>query len=183
MRRRHQDEMHDRLHRWLAAEGGGDDAAAEAALAAVFQRLPAPAPRAGFAQRVLVAAGKASPVAAAPPRAVRWAVAAMLAVVGSVLVLLPIWFGKLLESLGYSRFGLAEAMESLAEAVSSASHWLAEALTAVHKASVLTDSLSMVLDTPQAAAAAVAGVAVASLALRLLAQLLARERKVRYASP
>ena len=44
------------LDRWLAAEQSGLDADAEAALADVLGALPQPAPRAGFADRVLVRA-------------------------------------------------------------------------------------------------------------------------------
>jgi hypothetical protein len=47
------------LDRWLAAERDGRDGDAEAALTALFEALPALAPPAGFADRVLARAGLA----------------------------------------------------------------------------------------------------------------------------
>lgn len=66
---------HDILERWLAAEAQ-DAPDAEERLDALFRTLPAAAPPAGFARRVLVRAG----VARAPSAVERWrwAVAAML---------------------------------------------------------------------------------------------------------
>lgn len=53
------------LNRWLAAEEGGRDGDAEAALFALFEAaLPPVAPPAGFADRVLARAGLTAPVPA-----------------------------------------------------------------------------------------------------------------------
>jgi len=100
----------EELHRrWLAAETAGDEAAADAALAALVRVAPLEAPSAGFAARVMAARTVAAPAAApalgeafpaavpalqpvlgqAPPTAAgaRWAAAVLALLSAGTLVL------------------------------------------------------------------------------------------------
>ena len=73
----------EELHRrWLAAETAGDEAAADAALAALVRAAPLEAPSAGFAARVMAARTVAAPAAGA-----RWAAAVLALLSAGTLVL------------------------------------------------------------------------------------------------
>ncbi len=76
--------------RWLAAESGGRDAAAEQALGALFSGLPRALPAADFADRVLAAVAGRQPVTARGPLPwwSRAAIAACLLLTGLAAVLL-----------------------------------------------------------------------------------------------
>ncbi len=71
------------VKRWLAAEHGGRDAAAEHALRGLFAALPAAVPSAGFSDRVLAAVARRvarrRPVAVSPRVSRRWSRAAVAA--------------------------------------------------------------------------------------------------------
>jgi hypothetical protein len=163
----------ERLRRWLAAEEAEPGDAAEAALAALFAALPRPAPRRGFAGRVL-ARMRVAPAPRPARRWLRWvAVTALVAPgVAAIVaaVVLPVLFAEV---------GLAEVMGALAEAVSAAGRWLAAGLAAWQTAAGWTAEL---LATPEAAAGAAVAALVAAVALCLLHQMIARERSAWYAS-
>jgi hypothetical protein len=159
------------LRRWLAAEAAERTEAAESALTALFAELPAPPPPPGFADRVLRRAGLV-PVARRAPRPVRWAAAGILAVVCGVLALLPALLVPLVGGLG-----AGDAAAWLAGAVAAAARWLIRAGDVWETVALVAGGL---VRTPLVALAAAITLVAAALALRMLVEMLARERSSQY---
>jgi hypothetical protein len=85
-------QLEEQVRTWLRAEQSGQDDVAERALARALKELGRRAPRAGFADRVMLRAGRLS----AAPRAwrswwVRAAVSACLLSAGLAAATLPVW--------------------------------------------------------------------------------------------
>lgn len=173
-----------RIERWLVAEAaspaperGGE--AAEAALASLLVALPRPRPSAGFAERVLMRAGVVSlpqrhrdPFAAAP---VRWSVAACLLLAAFSLLLVPrLLWGSLL---GASWGGIIrlpiDAVLKLPELVGGS---LAVWESFAHVGRILTE----VVTRPTVSALLVAALLIATVAFRLLHDLIASNRSWSY---
>lgn len=155
---------------WLAAERA-EEPEADLHLYQVFGALPPPAPAAGFADRVLAAAG----VAAAPPAWLRQAkagVAALLGLAGVVLVLVA---GVALPLLGMVR--PAGMVQLVARGVAAASHLLAEVVTVLDRLFELARSIASALSTPEVALGTLLLTALSAVALRLLSELIVRERE------
>ncbi len=109
-----------RLRRWLSAEARGEEAAAEAAFAALFGSLPRPAVPAGFAERVLArVATEAALLAPVPWRLERLALW-LLAVCAGSLGLAPRWLPRAWELLAPQTWPSA-----LAQALVHVARWVA----------------------------------------------------------
>jgi hypothetical protein len=121
------------------------------------------------------AGGRPAPIAAA--RALRALAAAALVAVGAGIALLP-------GLLAHVRFELelADLMARLASGIIAGSRFLSDTLMAWQKASALAPGFASHLDQPAVAAAAVALLAAAALALRLVAPLVHRDRSFVHAS-
>jgi hypothetical protein len=171
------------LRRWLAAEAAGRLDDAEEALGALFARLPRPAPPAGFAGRVMRAAGW-SPAALAGPAAapVRWplraALVASLVLVGLAVRALP----SLLAALAplADRLSPARLFEGATAGLVGAVRWLVEARSLWSALARFGGWAGEIATSPPLALALVAVLATAAAALRLLAALIAHERSWSY---
>lgn len=169
------------LAAWLAAEALGDDAAAEAALGSLFAALPPVAPPRGLAERVLAETVWA--VEPTPAEIARgwWRAAAMLAGLAAATVLaggaLAPSFVALLDPAAV----VAGAVEGILAAVRAVGGWLG---TAAHLADVLPwlgSAALLVVSSPQGVAAIIAGAALVALAIKVLHQVLERDRRLSYA--
>lgn len=165
----------DPLYRWLAAEDDGLEAESEAALAELLSGLPRPAPRAGFAGRVMLAvAAPAAMAAAAAPgllasRGLRAVLAFTLAAASLVAAVAPGAFGALLGLLSPGRV-LAFCVHLLSESVEV----LASALDFLLRFDVLGRAASALLSAPPVAASLAGCVLVSAVAFYFLHDLLVK---------
>ncbi len=173
----------DLLARWLAAERDDRADEAEAALLALFEELPRPAPLPGFADRVLARTGLGF-IAAPVQRSLfasRWrrvVLALALVATGLSLFWLPatltalagLWsFGDLIQ---LSTALFASAAEGFAE-LAAFGDWL---LT-------LGISLASLLATPTVAGIMIVCLVVSTVAFRFLRDLITRERSWIHVEP
>jgi hypothetical protein len=191
----------DLLDRWLKAEDESPDSepAADAALTALFAALPlAVAPAPGFAERVLVAMSglSARPAIRQPARmplrahllgllrtflASPWGRASVaLSLVGAALTL-PVFASLLKPALAALRPAVLAPV--VAHALVEASGWIASCLRLGHWFAALARTLLTPLESPAVAAALGACLLVPALALRLLYDLIQRERNWTHANP
>ena len=111
---------------WLKAEGAGDANRAEAALRAVFLRLPAFGPSADFVDRVLLRLG-IRPESLAAQRGLTLQLKAVLGLCYLLAAVAVVWLPGLLGSL-WSGLGPGKAIEFGAGALVGLTERLAEAL-------------------------------------------------------
>lgn len=169
------------LERWLAAEAAGRLDAADAALAGLFAALPSLAPPAGFADRVMLAAGlatlpqRALPALPALPRAVRWTLRGLLAA-AVALVALGVPALPALLAPAWARFSLPGLLDAAIAGLVAGSRWLAATLSFWDGLAHVGGWVAQVAAAPQVAAVLLGGLVVAAAALRWLADLIAHER-------
>lgn len=170
----------DDLAAWLAAEAVDDDVGAEAALGALFSALPPVEPPPGLAQRVLRETVWA--VDASPAELARgwWRAAAVLA----GLAVMTVFAGGALAPSVIGRLDPAAAvtgaLESLLAVVHGFGNWVA---TAAHLLDVLPWLGSMgllVASSPEVVAALVVGSGLFALAIKILHQVVERDRRHSY---
>jgi hypothetical protein len=101
--------LDEQLRRWQVAEDAGDDDRADEAFRDVFRLVPSRAPRPGFAERALLAAGIAG---------------------GAAPELLVAWWARGLVGLALLMSGLAALMLSPASSFGTAVSWVAGGMTA-----------------------------------------------------
>lgn len=163
---------------WLDAEASGRDDAAETALAQVFRSLPLPAPRPGFADRVLRAVASPSPLSARVfPLWLRVAVASCLALAGLGVATLPtvgVAVGRMLRP--------AELLSAAAGRLVAALDWITGGLATLEALHGLREALLQALGAPPVLAALLLSVLISLLGFRGLAQLLTSERNLDHAS-
>lgn len=171
--------------RWQTAESRGDDAAADAAFAALFQELPLEAPRRGFAAATLArvraesaaVAPSASAVERASPAAVRWAAATLallsfgtLALSAFVVTVLP-------------RLALSGAVAVFNRAVVATWEWIAAGITLWFQAAEWSALLARAVAVPEVGWALVVSAFASLGALSLLRRILAHEKELIHAEP
>lgn len=189
-------ETDDLLDLWLKAEDGGDDAAAEAALTALFAVLPARAPAPGFADRVLAAAAPArrgeraggwsrvrARLAALVPAALGspWGRPAVALGLVAAALGLPLFSGALVSLVSAVRPALLAP--AAADALVMATGWVASSLRLGRWLAAFAGTLLTPLESPAVAALLGACLLVPALALRLLHDLIQRERNWTHANP
>lgn len=161
-------ELERRLLGWLDAERKASEeegvAPAEAALEALFEVLPPPAPASGFADRVMTRLARSGRRAVARPRRWslaqrRWAAAALVAA-ASIPTLLPMALAD-----AFSSLGLAGLLARLASAATAAAHWFAEASVVAEKVAGTATVAAQGLESAPAAATALVLLALALIGL------------------
>jgi hypothetical protein len=184
-RRQRQDERarrrrEDDLVAWLAAEAADDDAAAEAALGSLFAALPPVAPLPGLAQRVLAETVWAVEPTLAEIARGWWRAVAVLAGLAAVTVLAGGALAPALVALLDPAATVAGALDGILAAAHAVGGWLG---TAAHLADVLPwigSATLLVASSPEGVAALVAGSALVALAIKVLHQVLERDRRHSY---
>ena len=172
---------HDSLNRWLAAERDDRPEAAEAALFELFEALPLVAPPAGFADRVLARAGfLAAPASLFERRWARVAIALCLLATGLFLLWLPVTLKALADTWSWS---LGSPVELAVRLLVDWSLWVATVLRLWDWFFTLGEALAKPLATPEVAAVLAGCLVVASLAFRLLRDLMTNERSWTYVDP
>lgn len=170
MRKPHTDRSHrDTLKTWLAAERQGSTADAERALVGVLRFLPLASPSPGFAARVMQRIDAPRPVPF--PQRFRLAIAACLALTGLGLA----WLAPAL----FSTLQLFDASEAIATVVRGAAdfgHWLSDLYPLWDLVARLRGAMMTVVATPQVTLVLVVALALASLGLRGLMELLTPQR-------
>ena len=170
---------HDSLNRWLAAERDDRPDEAEAALFALFETLPLAAPPAGFADRVLARTGfVAAPVSVFESRWVRAVIALCLLATGLSLLWLPATVKALAGT-----WSLANPVELATRLLVDWSVWVVTVLRLWDRLFTLGEALARPLATPEVAAVLAGCLLVASLAFRLLRDLMTNERSWTYVDP
>jgi hypothetical protein len=175
----------DRLSRWLEAELADDERAAEEALGALFAAAPRPAPRPGFAERVMLAAALPRPAAATPRLAgtglstfVLFASSLAAATLVALLVVQP-----LLGALGIGELGPSMLLQGFAALVAKVSQLSVAGLLVLRKALELARVVSLeAARSPGVAGGVILFYCFCFLTFRALSRLVARERNFRYAS-
>jgi hypothetical protein len=160
------------LHSYLRAETAGRDADAEAALARLFGALPGAVPSAGFAGRVVRAAGLAPAPWSWPARA---AVAVGLALTGAAAAYLPL----LLFGLG-QLIRPGELLDAAVGALVGLVHGFVELLSAGHLLARIGEALWLAATSPPVGLGLLALITLATLAFRWLTELLTPQRSVEY---
>jgi len=196
----------DLLDRWLQAEDDGSETEADAALTALFAALPlAAAPAPGFADRVMRAAAPAMPAISAISVVSAGRQPARIPLRAYVLGLLRALFaspwGRAGVALGLAAaaFGLPAFARLLAPALAllrpaflapvvahalvEASGWVAAGLRFGHWLAGFCRTLLTPFESPAVAVSVGACLLVPALALRLLFELLHRERNWTHANP
>lgn len=170
----------DDLAAWLAAEAADDDSGAEAALGALFSALPPVDPPRGLAQRVLRETVWA--VDASPAELARgwWRAVALLAglAVATVLAggaLAPSVVGRLDPAAAVA--GALEGLLALAHAFGA---WLGTAARLVDVLPWLGSTALLVASSPEAVAALAVGSGLCALAIKILHQVVERDRRLSY---
>jgi hypothetical protein len=173
------------VERWLAAERGGSEAAAEAALAALLADLDRPAPPAGFAERVMLRAAAAGVLAAAVPRAslVRspWARAAVVALLLGAALALAAVLGALRPLT--AGLGLGDLLAGLAGLAGALGTALTGLIEATERLEVLRRAVAAALESPAVVLVLGLCLALAAGGFRLLHDILQRERSWSYVDP
>ena len=191
----------DALERWLAAERSGLDDAAEAALAELLVELPRPAPPPGFAERVL-ARVLPSPRRLRPGR-LGWSVQGRRAALGLaaaaalVLSLSPLWLRALAPAVSAALAGratpvitallraasLSRLLRAGLHAVMAAGQGLADLAALAGNLLTLVRAVAEPLATPPMAVLAGGCLVVSVIAMRLLYEIIQRDRRWVYADP
>lgn len=170
---------HDSLNRWLAAERDDRPDEAEAALFELFETLPLLPPSAGFADRVLARTGfVAARVSVFESRWVRAVIALCLLATGLSLL----WLPAVLTALA----GLWSPGNPIELAVRLLVDWSLQVVTVLRLWDwlfTLGETLVKPLATPEVAAVLAGCLLVASLAFRLLRDLMTNERSWTYVDP
>ncbi len=176
---------HEELRRWLEAEHRGDDTTAEAALGALFTAAPRPAPRAGFAERVMLAARLPQAArGASPAAAVGLSSFTLLAAAATVAALAALLAAQpLLTAFGIGELGPSTLLQGFGALVARASHLLVSLLLVARKALDLARGISLeAVRNPGVAIGVLVVYLISCLTFRALSRLVARERNFRYAS-
>jgi hypothetical protein len=177
----------DLLDRWLMAEAersdaDGDsaaDARAEAALTALFAALPLASPAPGFADRVV---REAIPPAFLPGfLASPWGRAGIALGLTSAALGLPAFFAALAPLLALLSPALLAPVA--ARALVEASGWIASGVRLGQWCTAFTRTLLTPFESPAVTAAMGACLLISAVALRLLYELLQRERNWTYVDP
>lgn len=186
----------DLLDRWLKAEAeGGDadgdsaaDARAEAALTALFAALPLASPAPGFADRAVRAAMPAWPaVPAVRPAflpgflASPWGRAGIALGLASAALGLPAFFAALAPLLALLSPALLAPVA--ARTLVEASGWIASGVRLGRWCTAFTRTLLTPFESPAVTAAMGACLLISAVALRLLYELIQRERNWTYVDP
>lgn len=194
------------LGRWLAAERAAGERQsaevepvreAEAALVELFQALPQPAPSAGFARRVMQQVGEVAFASSlAMPRRAGWIRAARrpvpwtvrglavvaLAAAAALVLLIPNVLQPLLAATGLGEVGLTGMLSTTAGAVNVLSQLLAGLLSWWQKGVRLAGGATDLIDSPAMIVLALTTLLSGAYALRLLDQVLTRQRSFHHAS-
>ena len=165
----------ERYEAWLEAEARGDEIAADAALAALFEGLPLEAPREGFAAATLarvqgeLAADAAAPVTAAAPAATRWA-AALLALLSTGTLGLSIAAVTLLP-----RLAVGGVVATFNRIVGAAWEWIASGVALWGEAAEWSGILTRVLALPGVAGSLLVTAVTTLVAFSLLRRILQQD--------
>ncbi len=184
----------DLLDRWLKAEDSGNEDEAETALTALFSALPLQAPAAGFADRVLAGARAARPSRSRAGAVRAWAGGFLPAFLGSPWGRAVLAFGVVLAALGlpFVRVTLLSIpaalppdllLPAVAHALIEASGWVLSLVRLGGWLAGFSRILLLPLQSPAVAVALGACLLVSALALRLLHDVMHRERNWTYVDP
>ena len=177
MRSSHQ----DLLDRWLNAEQADRADESDAALAALFTALPRLQPPAGFADRVLLRAGLAPAVAAAPET--RRSLFASLWMRGLVTLCLlavgvsALWLPQTLRAFA-GLLSVGDLVRLWAGSLIGACRWLGSAVGVWDFLLVVGRALATPLETPAVALAMVSCLLVSMVAFRFLRNLIPQDRSL-----
>jgi hypothetical protein len=192
----------DLLDRWLKAEAEGSDAdgdsaadaRAEAALTALFAALPLASPAPGFSDRAVRAAMPVWPAVPAVPvippaspaflpgfLASPWGRAGIALGLASAALGLPAFFAALAPLLALLHPALLAPVA--ARALVEASGWIAFGVRLGRWCAAFTGTLLTPFESPAVTAAMGACLLISAVALRLLYELLQRERNWTYVDP
>lgn len=177
---------------FVRADRTGDVAASDAALRGLFQALPAPLPRAAFAERVLATVGSVPPVAVPKMRRVRdlrpaqrWLVAAAALCTAlasayllplAVLILGQVEWGARIAGLAAAFGEVVAWLYGLAPVGRAAFSFVGAVALALYRAAFF------VLTSPEALLLLLAAVSVLAVCLRLLTELIHSPRDPAHAS-
>ncbi|MBV8201397.1 MAG: hypothetical protein JOZ15_12310 [Acidobacteria bacterium] len=191
----------DALERWLAAERSGLDDAAEGALAELLVELPQPAPPPGFAERVLARALPSLPhlLVGRPgwPARGRRAALGLAAAAVVALSLSPLWLRTLAPGVPAAlaaratpaitavlrAANVSRLLQAGLHAAVAAGQGLADLAAIASQLLLLVRAVAEPLATPPVAVLAGACLAVSVLAMRLLYELIQRDRRWVRAEP
>lgn len=163
--------LHRAVDRWLRAERAGGELS-ERRLRRVFQALPAPRLPAGFADRVLLAAGL-TPRRAALPLAWRLAAVAALAIAAAATATVPGFALGLLRQITPG-----DVLRFAATVVVETCQRLAEGLAVWQTVDSIGETFAAVLSTPSILAVLMAATLLSAGGLRMLHGLLAIDRRI-----
>lgn len=169
------------LAAWLAAEEADDDAGAEAALGSLFAALPPVDPPPGLTERVLAATVWS--VEPTPTEVARgwWRAAAVLAGLALATLFAGGALAPSLVALVDPAAAVAGTLESLWVIARAAGGWLGVAASVADVLPRLGAAALLVASSPEAVAALVVGAALTALAIRVLHQVIERDRRLSYA--
>lgn len=179
--RRNERQAHQDLLRWLAAEDEGDEAGAEAALGSLFQALPRLEPSPDLSRRVLAETVWAVGPSAAEAARGWWRAVAVLAGLAAVTVLAGSAVVPSLVGLLDPAALLAGSFEALVALAHTIGGW---SRTVVHLVDVLPwlgSATLLVASSPQAVVALTLGTGLTALAIKVLHQVVERDRRFSYA--
>jgi len=167
--------LDEQLRRWRVAEEAGDDDRADEAFRAIFRLVPRRAPRPGFAERALLAAGIAG--AAAPELLVTWWARGLvgLALLMSGLAALTL---SPASSFGTAVSWVAGGMTAGAEGVTRLVEWIERGVFAWRLLSVLGRATALAVATPGVAAVVAANALLAFASFAALKRLLNSREEV-----
>jgi hypothetical protein len=163
---------HRAIERWL--EAGAPDSAApelEAAWSALLSELPDEGPSPAFAGRVMQRVAEARHAARDLSPRLRLVVAACLALMGFSALVMPVVLIALPLPVG----GL---IDGLAAAVKAGAAWAAQGVSVWRFLANVTQTLSVVLATPQATAFLASFALLSAAAFRLLFELTRHDRRI-----
>jgi len=167
--------LDEQLRRWQVAEEAGDDDRADEEFRIIFRLVPRRAPRPGFAERALLAAGIAG--AAAPELLVTWWARGLvgLALLMSGLAALTL---SPASSFGTAVSWVAGGMTAGAEGVTRLVEWIERGVFAWRLLSVLGRATALAVATPGVAAVVAANALLAFASFAALKRLLSSREEV-----
>ena len=167
--------LDEQLRRWQVAEEAGDDDRADEEFRTIFRLVPRRAPRPGFAERALLAAGIAG--AAAPELLVTWWARGLvgLALLMSGLAALTL---SPASSFGTAVSWVAGGMTAGAEGVTRLVEWIERGVFAWRLLSVLGRATALAVATPGVAAVVAANALLAFASFAALKRLLSSREEV-----
>lgn len=174
----------DLLARWLAAERDDRTDEAEAALLALFEELPRPEPRPGFADRVLARTGLWGVLAAPVPRSLfasRWR-RALLALALLATGLSLFWLPATLQALA-GLWSLGDLFQVWTALLSGVAEGFASLVAFGSWLLALGSTLASLLATPTVAGVMIICLVVSTVAFRFLRDLITRERSWIHVEP